>query len=240
MNYSVFEELCRKVGTTPTALAVKLGLSKGNTSSWKKGGNPSVDILIKLSDELNCTTDMLLGKEKSSPTDKLSADEREVITDYRKLDSYGINTVKSVINAEKERCISQANTKAQGSTSIRIFSFPSAAGTSIQFSDDDMYTYENFSFSDVPSNADFGIRISGDSMEPKFPNGGIAWVKRASELKHGDLGIFILNSCPYFKIYDKKGLKSINPNYALIEVYPDDNIQIVGKVIGYYNDGILY
>ncbi len=61
MNYDGFSQLCRDNGTTPTALTQKLGLSKGNTSSWKRGGNPSVDILMQLSVELNCTTDFLLG-----------------------------------------------------------------------------------------------------------------------------------------------------------------------------------
>lgn len=63
MNYALFERLCGEKGTNPTALARKLGLSKGNTSNWKNGGNPSVAILCKLADELNCTTDSLLGRE---------------------------------------------------------------------------------------------------------------------------------------------------------------------------------
>lgn len=62
MNYSLFEELCKTNNTTPTALSKKIGLSKGNTSNWKSGGNPSVDILCKIADELNCTTDALLGR----------------------------------------------------------------------------------------------------------------------------------------------------------------------------------
>lgn len=70
MNYLLFEKLCKDKGTTPTAISKKLGLSKGNTSNWKNGGNPSVDILCRLADELNCTTDDLLGRdnnEKYSP-----------------------------------------------------------------------------------------------------------------------------------------------------------------------------
>ncbi|MGN1101199.1 MAG: helix-turn-helix domain-containing protein [Huintestinicola sp.] len=78
MDYSVFSMLCTKNGTTPTALALKLGLSKGNTSSWKKGGNPSVDILIKLADELNCTTDLLLDREKKSSA-YLTGDELNLL-----------------------------------------------------------------------------------------------------------------------------------------------------------------
>lgn len=75
-----------KNGTTPTALALKLGLSKSNTSSWKKGGNPSADILIKLADELNCTVDILLGrKEKNSSAEELTADEQELLTMYKNM-----------------------------------------------------------------------------------------------------------------------------------------------------------
>lgn len=84
MDYSAFNALCTQNGTTPTALALKLGLSKGNTSSWKKGGNPSADILIKLADELNCTVDVLLGRKENSPAEQLTADEQRLLTYYKK------------------------------------------------------------------------------------------------------------------------------------------------------------
>ena len=66
MDYTQFEELCKCKGTTPTALSKKLGISKGNTSNWKNGGNPSVEVLCKLADELNCTTDTLLGRKNTT------------------------------------------------------------------------------------------------------------------------------------------------------------------------------
>ncbi|MGN0608368.1 MAG: helix-turn-helix domain-containing protein [Oscillospiraceae bacterium] len=86
MNYAVLDKLCQEHGTTPTALALKLGLSKGNTTSWKKGGNPSVEVLLQISDELNCTTDYLLkGKEKSSKSN-LSDLELEALEKFNKLE----------------------------------------------------------------------------------------------------------------------------------------------------------
>lgn len=85
MDYVIFSELCRKKNTTPTALTLKLGLSKGNANSWKKGGNPSVEVLIKLADELNCTVDLLLGRhESSSLTDNLSENELEMLEVFQK------------------------------------------------------------------------------------------------------------------------------------------------------------
>lgn len=65
MDYLFLEKKCRECGTTPTALSLKLGLSKGNTSNWKKGGNPSAEILVKLADELDCTVDNLLGRSNN-------------------------------------------------------------------------------------------------------------------------------------------------------------------------------
>lgn len=83
MDYAIFTELCNAHGTTPTALTLKLGLSKGNASSWKKGGNPSVDVLIRLADELNCTVDLLLGrKEIISPIENLSDDKKKLLHMY--------------------------------------------------------------------------------------------------------------------------------------------------------------
>lgn len=84
MNYSLFEELCKKNKTNPTALSKKIGLSKGNTSNWKNGGNPGVDILCKIADELDCTTDALLGREENQ-TIKLMTDEQELLENYRHL-----------------------------------------------------------------------------------------------------------------------------------------------------------
>lgn len=82
MNYTVFENLCKEKGTNPTALSLKLGLSKGNTTSWKKGGNPSVEVLMQIADELNCTTDYLLTGKEKSPSMELSEDELQLLEMY--------------------------------------------------------------------------------------------------------------------------------------------------------------
>lgn len=83
MNYTVFENLCKEKGTNPTALSLKLGLSKGNTTSWKKGGNPSVEVLMQIADELNCTTDYLLTGKEKNPSMELSEDERNLLLIFK-------------------------------------------------------------------------------------------------------------------------------------------------------------
>ncbi len=86
MNYNIFEMLCRANNTTPTALTNKLGLSKGNSSSWKKGGNPSAEVLMKIADELNCTTDELLGRQIENVGASNNSDKKQLLEYYNELD----------------------------------------------------------------------------------------------------------------------------------------------------------
>lgn len=61
MNYTHFVELCKSKGETPKSVSRKIGLSNGNTNSWKNGGNPSVEVILKLMKELGCTADELIA-----------------------------------------------------------------------------------------------------------------------------------------------------------------------------------
>ena len=89
---------------------------------------------------------------------------------------------------------------------------------------------------EVPEEADFGLRISGDSMEPQFINGQIVWVKQQNYLEDGEIGIFFLDGSGYIKkLQDNKdghNLISLNKAYKPIPIVEDSNFMIFGKVIG--------
>ena len=123
-------------------------------------------------------------------------------------------------------------------TTIPISIVAAGAGISTKFTIDNAFEKKTFTSNDVPSDADCGIRINGDSMSPDYPDGCIVWVKQTTEVKYGDKVIAILNGCPYFKIYDREGLRSINPEYPIIKVYDDDKFSVFGKVIGVYTENI--
>jgi transcriptional regulator with XRE-family HTH domain len=61
MNYEGFKNICKKRGTSATAVIAELGLTTANTGSWKNGGDPSAKVLKQLSERLDVTTDYLLG-----------------------------------------------------------------------------------------------------------------------------------------------------------------------------------
>lgn len=88
----------------------------------------------------------------------------------------------------------------------------------------------------LPENTSFGVHITGDSMEPNFHDGQIAWVAQQESVEDGEIGIFSLNGDAYIKKLqnNKDGLFLISPNtnYAPIPVRENDRLDIFGKVVG--------
>ena len=116
---------------------------------------------------------------------------------------------------------------------IKLFNIPASAGTG-SFLDSEDYTEIEVG-EEVPAAADFGIRISGDSMEPQFINGQIVWVQQQETLMNGEIGIFFLNGDAYCKKLqdDKEGLFliSLNKKYAPIPILKEASFKIFGKVV---------
>lgn len=74
------------------------------------------------------------------------------------------------------------------------------------------------------------MRVSGDSMEPKFMNGDRVLVRSQPAVEIGEIGIFIVDGEQYVKIYRGSYLESLNPQYNNIEV--SERSFCRGKVIG--------
>ena len=117
---------------------------------------------------------------------------------------------------------------------IKLFDIPVSAGTG-QFLDSDAYDLIEIG-SDVPENADFGLRISGNSMEPEYSNGQIVWVHQQDILGDGEIGIFSYDNNAYCKKLSLTTagtrLISLNPDYAPIEIPKDVVLHVFGKVVG--------
>ena len=76
---------------------------------------------------------------------------------------------------------------------IEIYNTKVSAGNG-NFLDGDGYDTVNRKEYNVPDGADFGVRISGDSMIPRYADGQIVWVHRQDTLEEGQIGIFELNN----------------------------------------------
>lgn len=118
-----------------------------------------------------------------------------------------------------------------GKRSILLYELPVSAGVGVYLDEADA---ESIS---VPDNektveADYALRISGNSMEPKYHDGDILLVKSTDSVDVGELGIFLLDGCGFFKVFGGDRLLSLNPEYAPILLKDFADIQCKGQVIG--------
>ena len=109
---------------------------------------------------------------------------------------------------------------------LPVYLQPASAGTG-QWLDDD---------AQAMTEAEFGVRIAGDSMEPRFVNGQTVWVKAAQDANNGDIVLCTLNDQGYCKKLrkDENGIAliSLNKKYAPIPVREEDEFRIAGIVVG--------
>ena len=117
---------------------------------------------------------------------------------------------------------------------LPVYLQPASAGTG-QWLDDDAQEMTEVDES-VPAKAEFGVRIAGDSMEPRFVNGQTVWVKAAQDANNGDIVLCTLNDQGYCKKLrkDENGIAliSLNKKYAPIPVREEDEFRIAGIVVG--------
>lgn len=126
-----------------------------------------------------------------------------------------------------------------------------SAGTG-EFLGDGNFEMVSFPENTVPEEAEFGIRVSGDSMEPVYHDGQIVWVQPCEALSVGEVGIFIYDGQGYLKVYDEQApdaahmeeftdsygcvhpqpvMISYNQAYAPKVVKPGADFRIVGRVL---------
>ena len=117
---------------------------------------------------------------------------------------------------------------------LPLYRLAVSAGTG-EFLDGDDYDAVEVG-EEVSPLADFGVRIAGDSMEPRFVNGQIVWVHRQETLRHGEIGIFLYNGAGFCKRLERQGgrveLISLNRAYPPIRVSAGDELRVFGKVVG--------
>ena len=63
MFWKNFEELCRSIGSSPTAVALELGFSNATATKWKKGSTPNGTTLHKIADYFGVSVDSLLCED---------------------------------------------------------------------------------------------------------------------------------------------------------------------------------
>jgi phage repressor protein C with HTH and peptisase S24 domain len=154
--------------------------------------------------------------------------------DVQKLNSLGKSRVKEYIAMLLENTLFREAVADEDSRQsrryIKLYNIPVAAGFGEFLDSDD---YEDFEVDEtVPDEADFAVRVSGDSMLPRFVDGQIVFIREQQTLDIGDIGIFLLNGDAFIKRLGQAELISLNKKYDPIELGEFDSLRVFGKVVG--------
>ena len=126
--------------------------------------------------------------------------------------------------------------KVSSLTAYKVLSVELAAGRGNSYYDNET-DYETVYF-DQDIQHDFASWVSGDSMEPKYPNGSVALMKQTGFDYDGAVYALMWNGKTYIKkVYrEAEGLRleSINPDYEDLFAPYEDQPSIVGIVVGHF------
>ena len=239
-------------------LAEKTGIPVGTLSKILAGisESPKLANFVAICEALNCSLDFVMyGIEENSHNYTLSEDEIDMIERFRGLDTRGQETILSLLEKEEDylqqpepaprraRILSpeplrsrlaaayESSDNGFGKRPLKIYELPVSAGTGMAL--DDYCTGEIMvSDNSRTREADYALRISGNSMEPRYRDGDILLVQETDTVELGELGIFILDGDGFFKVYGGDRLYSLNPDYGDILLKDFNDVRVVGLVIG--------
>ena len=167
----------------------------------------------------------------------------DVLTTFRGHEYRGLNKLNALGKSRAEEYIamlcgnplfveadSERHHPAKAGRVIRLYDTPAAAGTG-SFLDGD--SYEDFEVDEtVPKEVEFAVKVSGDSMTPRFVDGQIVFIKEQQTLAVGEIGIFGLDGDSYIKKLGRGELVSLNPMYEPIKIHECSSFYTFGKVLG--------
>ena len=114
---------------------------------------------------------------------------------------------------------------------VVLYDLPVSAGPGV-YLDDSMSEEISIPCTEKTMYTDFALRISGNSMEPKYHDGDILLVENTDNVEIGELGIFVLDGNGYFKKYGGDRLISLNAEYGDILLRDYSETVCCGRVIG--------
>lgn len=243
---------------TNDELAEKTGIAVGTLSKILAGisESPKLANFVAICEALNCSLDYIMyGIEENRNNYTLEEKEIALIEQYRTLDARGRETVAALVAKEADFAPAKSevrsparfvrpeplaarltaayadNVNGFARRTLRLYDLPVSAGVGVMLDGD---STEEITVSDNSRTreADFALRISGNSMEPRYRDGDILLVQEADAVEFGELGIFILDGNGFFKVFGGDRLYSLNPEYGDILLKDFSDVRVAGKVIG--------
>ena len=224
-----------KSNMTQKDCADKLEITLRAWQGYEQGiREPKYELLCKIADMFNVSTDYLLGREKQNdPLALLGLEigEKSALEVYLQLPEDKRQVIIDAMIALAEAAKNSRDLSAQELRKMITKKFScllTSAGTG-EFLDDENIEMREFPDSPQVREADIIIPVDGDSMEPAISDGDELCVKLCDDIDVGEIGVFIVDGKGYVKEKGKDRLISINPDYD--DIFAKE-YRCVGKVIG--------
>lgn len=219
---------------TNDMLSSSTGISVGTLNKLLAGQteSPKLSVLKSLAAALGVSIAYLSGETEDRENvavrmDALDGKGRDAVLTVLKSEEARVEKEKAASRAQK---ISAVFTDEEKYRPIKLYATPVSAGLG-SFLDCPEHTLINLPVAAETSCVDFAVKVSGDSMEPKYLDGDIVLVQSMSEIPVDSIGIFLYNGESYIKRRGDGRLHSANPKYSDIVFSGDDSIRCLGKVV---------
>lgn len=251
----------KEAGITIDELASRSGVPKGTINKIIAGTtkSPTLENVWSIATALNKSLDDFMEtpkKAKNAPSD-LSEEARKIARSYDRMNDHGKGAVRAILHYEEKELshytqqedntgkvitLPKAKKNRQGFIEINVYDEPAAAGLG-NYLDDPEYRVEQYPEDIIPPKTDFGVRIQGDSMEPRIHDGGTVFVRAMPAIDSGKIGVFVLDGKVYCKklVIDHDSgqvlLVSLNKDYDDILVGEFTSFRTLGRVVGQWTPG---
>lgn len=222
------------MGLTQKELGKKVGVSNSAIANYEKGFRaPLQDTLFKLAETFNVSVNKFFpydfeSRSSDSPLLSQITDTAAKLHEPRqkKVLSFTQDQLDEQEGRVKEEILSYYALICNGAVS---------AGTG-EWLEDEVKEEITISADKVPSSPyDLILKVNGDSMEPLFQNHEYIFVRKTTEIRNGQIGVFIVDNEAYLKkaYIEKDHLRLVSLNKAYDDLMFDDKneIKVVGVVV---------
>lgn len=247
------KEARKRKGITQEQLGALIGVAKTTVAGYENNREPTAAKVGEIADALGVDVNFLFQDEMKVMHDNHpTPHEFEIIEKYRKLDNFGKESVDIVIERELNRIeiygklgerkiitLAEYEPTKPPTYLIPYWEEGASAGNGIYQLNDTESIMMTLWASELTKQADFIIKVSGDSMEPDFYDGDKVLVDRKVRVEKGDVGIFWKDGNTYIKEMGENELISKNSKRANIPTDDFNRVICMGKVIGKLTDEMI-
>ena len=228
-NYAgVIRNRRKQAGLSQEELAARLGISRNTLAGWETGhSRPDLNAVPDLCRALRISLNTFFGLKESR-----SFEEKRILNLFFSLEAGDREVLEWQMEALAERRAEKRRQDALEQLIVLHRSDLGAAagiGTMLEEAHGEEFVLVR---NEMTEQADEVIAVSGNSMEPTFYDGDEVLVQHCSELRPGEIGIFLVENEGYIKEYRKDGLHSHNSAYPVMKFGAGESVRCVGRVLG--------